>query len=378
MKKRLLASLLVLVMVVGLLPSTAFASSGTGGGDTDSGVSTQANTDGTYNVTFVRDAFNTTQVTVHSVYGLNNQALTVSSATLDGMRLQIGDEGMDANGLAGGYGLLNVQVGDQFYYLTSATWGANGQPVGTFYYDDVEAHANDGIYLHYTAAENVTIPVTAVNGNDSDAEITTGQLASGVIDEFVVQEVVANETSTWYFSQAELRPTADGSAAGSSPVTIESIRLENGTYYVTTEETTLSQAAFDPADWSVYLVYEPGVELTMNVTLSNGAGQYNTIDGVAVTQIPEYESDGNFTVRYQVPTSGSRDIVLTMGAGANLNVTETTSGSAALFSSADDGYQYKSYTLSLLGTQGNRTVNVEFVGVSQNKILDYTLCRQPG
>ena len=372
MKKRLLASLLALAMVVGLLPAAALATLVPASASDGSGVSTQAAAQGTYDVTFVRDAFDTTEVTVHSVIGAGTGTpLPVPDSSLDGMRLQIGDGTMDANGLAGGYGLLNVEYNSNFYYLTSATWGPSGNGIGTFGYADVETHESDGIYLHYTRADQVPIPVTAVNSMGTETQITQGTIPSGVITEARAQAVVENDTQTWYFDHAELRPRAGGSATGSSPVTIDSIRLENGTYYVTNEEIAQTQAAFDPANWDVYLVYEPGVNLTLNVTLSNGAGQYNTIDGTPVTTLGNNQT--SFAVEYQAPRSGARDIEFVMGDGANLDVTETTgNANTSLFSSATDGYQYKSYILSLLGTGSDRTVDVEFFGVSQDKVLDYT------
>lgn len=365
MRKRFLSLALALAMVVGLLPAAALATLIPASASDGSGVSTQAANQGTYQVTFVRDAFETTEVTVHSVIGNGQgQALPVTSSTLDGMRLQIGEDAMDANGLAGGYGLLNVEHTDgSFYYLTSATWGPSGGSVGEFGYDDVVTHRGEGIYLHYTRAEDVEINVTAVNGNANDQQIVTGTIPSGVITEARAQEVVANDVNTWYFNQAELRPRT----GGGSPVPIDSIRLENGTYYVTTEETAQAQVAFDPDDWNVYLVYEPGRELTVNVQLTSGAGSFNTINGVPVTELG---SGTSFQVVYQVPADGFRDIVFRMGDGANLNLTE---GENILFASSRDGYEQKTYTLPLIGSGGNRVVTAEFIGISNSKILDYAV-----
>lgn len=111
--KRLLSLMLSVVMMLGLLPTAAFAAFG-------NDVSTLASA-GQYSVTFVQDAFEKTNVEVHTVTG-NNQLLNIDGATLDDMSLQFGESGsMDVNSISAGYGLLNITVGGTKYYLVQAT-----------------------------------------------------------------------------------------------------------------------------------------------------------------------------------------------------------------------------------------------------------------
>ena len=348
-----MATVVALMMTVGLLPASAIAATVTPRQN-----STTAPT-GDYIVTFVQDAFHTQKVGVSTV-DENGDPLTITGATLDGKTLQIGGGTMTVADLTSGYGLLNVTASDgQQYYLEDATWGTTGSVIGTFTYADVTKpeYGGQGIFLHYLPANGVRIPAKAWdstgNAEISGAATSTGIPAGNITNE-VAQDFVTGNGGVWYFDRAELRPAA-GNAGSNVP--IDSIRLENGYYYVTTSLTT-GQVAFSESEWEVYLVYQPGVTVTLQVTRNNLANQNNTINGTPVTTLVTGTSDN---LVYQVPRGGSQDFVINIGQTSNLTVTDITNGGTgtALFSSAEQGYEQKSYTLSVSGEK-NSTVKIDF------------------
>ena len=354
--KRLLAMLLCVIMVASMLPVSALAfllpvSRAASGPD--------------YTVRFVKDPFTTKEIGVYTVVGDGDStSLKIQGATLDNVSLQIGEDSMTVADLTAGYGLLNVEVGGTRYYLTGATWGTSTAITESFTFEDVQAHANDGIYLHYQAASDVQIAVTAVDGNSNDTVIVSGNITPGVIDETVAQKLVEGQPNAWYFDRAELR-----SKTGNKVVPINSIQLENGYYYVQTDVAEQAMVAFSPDAWGVYLVYEPARTLTINLTRSNEAGDLNKIDGTGImTLAPGDTSSGTGTVTYQTPVGTPREIHFTIGSGGNLKLTEQNG--SVIFDNAVNGYEIKSYTYNFTGSS-DVTINAEFQGTT-HKYLDYS------
>ena len=110
MKKRLLA------LVMGLFP-TAFAAGQSGNSSSSDGVSTRAMTsDKDYTISFVKDAFNITQIGVRVVDGSSPPAnlsgqfndATKQKITLGGASFSIGDGSMSPAHMVASYGLMEV------------------------------------------------------------------------------------------------------------------------------------------------------------------------------------------------------------------------------------------------------------------------------
>ena len=320
-----------------------------------------------YTVTFVKDAFNTQKVEVYTRIDETGDSLDIPDATLDGKSFQLPEgASMTASGLADGYGLLNVEVGGQRYYLVDATWGneSGSSVISIFNYDIVQQKGSLGIYLHYVAATSQRISATAWDTTGNGSKITTGSIHAGNLTEDVGQALVAGQSGTWYFSGAELRPKANGAQAGSNSIPIDSIRLENGYYYVTTSLSDQGQVAFVKDDWDVYLLYEPAYQLTINVSNVNNTA--SSIDGVSI-------GNGDSTRTYQVPRNDNVDVFFDFGTRAELVLTDTTDGSEVLFDSKNNNYQIKEYTQSFTMNK-DRTVTAVFTARS-NFTLDFTQYR---
>lgn len=211
----------------------------------------------------------------------------------------------------------------------------------------------------------MTIPATA-ECNNQTITTTKTSIPSGNITEAEAQDFLQGVDTPYYFNRAELR-----AENGDKTIIINSIRLENGYYYVTTDNIS-GEAAFEASSWNVVLVYDEAVTLTLDVVLEPGAGEENLIDGTPVTELGN--NSDSFRVTYQVPKNCSRDIVFTIGAAANLTVVDNTNTNNPLFSSAVAGYERKSYTLNLSGMQGNQSYTATFTGVGgENRyILDWS------
>lgn len=317
MKKRLLA------LVMGLFP-TAFAAGQSGNSSSSDGVSTRAMTsDKDYTISFVKDAFNITQIGVRVVDGSSPPAnlsgqfndATKQKITLGGASFSIGDGSMSPANMVASYGLMDVtttKVGT--YYYQYATWerSLTADHVTSLTYEDIKAHAGQTLYLNYrTSAGKLKVPVTAV----SDTGETLAQKSDfvpGDITEAQAQEVVAGLSSPYYFQGAELRPKS-GTA---SPVPITYVNLLNGCYYVKSSLSSNSMDTFDINDWDVYLVYEQAYKLTLHIE-DPGNHANNKVNGVHCTT-------GDYI--YQIPKSGVLELTFGIGTNSNLTVTNTTGG----------------------------------------------------
>ena len=389
MKKRFLASLLALVMVVGLLPTTALAAGAEMlANSLSSGASTLADNDQYYDVTFVKDAFEMTTIEVRIVDGgdddmkLNLTEESKNKVTLEGAVFYIGDGEMSVLGLVTGYGLTSVDANmvgtDMTYYFQQASWGSlsSGQRVfETFTYEDVVNAKNSSrrLVLNYRAGGNMPINVNAVlerTPGDTGSQVSIPgaetTIAPGVLTNDVAQRVVRNShmdgVSAYFFDHAEVRHT-DGTA-----YPIDSVWLLGNYYYVTGEAMT-GQVSFDRDNWSIYLVYTQAYTLTINA--SDPADGANTING--------QEFGGSATFEFQIPRNGSLDVTFRLGWHVTLKVTETTNGgglnNTVHFDSARDGYQTKTATVTFNGAQyqGDRTLNAVFTtgGDGGTYTLDY-------
>ena len=386
MKKRLLASLLVLVMVVGLLPSTAFASSGTGGGDTDSGVTDSGDVSvmdlGQYSVRFRQDAANSTEIAVYAVSSDGTPLdinTSVTPVTLDGVTFNLESVENGAiliDNLVSGYGLLSVRGTDGTdYFFNTATWGSAGSATGsdsisTITYEDVTTNQAQGIYLWYNTEAEQTIPVQMVSrvvqsGGNQDAPIgSVSTMASGIVDNAKAQGALseAGIATTYAFLHAELRPV-DDSVSSVDAIAVESIRRVNGYYMVTSTDTTNTYDYFDVSSWEVYLVFTPAYRVTITV---NNVRTDTTIDG---EQIPKSDTGTNVPTEtvytYQIPQNGTLSVEFILGQRANMRVVNTTGGEeTVLFDSAraQDGFQTKLWTLEMSGDDVSQdqtiTVNI--------------------
>ena len=387
MKKRFLASLLALVMVVGLLPTTALAAGAEMlANSLSSGASTLADNDQYYDVTFVKDAFEMTTIEVRIVDGgdddmkLNLTEESKNKVTLEGAVFYIGDGEMSVLGLVTGYGLTSVDANmvgtDMTYYFQQASWGSlsSGQRVfETFTYEDVVNAKNSSrrLVLNYRAGGNMPIDVNAVleqtpGNTGSRVEIPNAAqtIAPGVLTNDVAQRVVRNShmdgVSAYFFDHAEVRHT-DGTA-----YPIDSVWLLGNYYYVTGEAMT-GQVSFDRDNWSIYLVYTQAYTLTITASSQGGS---NFIDNTQITTAGR-------EITYQIPRNGSLEVDFRWGQYATIDIQETTANHAKeLFSSAEDGYQIKSTTLSFDGAtaQYDRQITVDFTsrGSTSAFTLDYT------
>ena len=365
MKRKFLSMLLALAMVVGMLPVSFLA-----------GLVPQADaaSGDDYTVSFVKDAYNIASVGVNIVDGSSPPVRIkdniTSDVTLDGAAFTIEDRSIQIANIVAGYGLMYVETsrqGGQDYLFQEATWGQDGSRITELTYESIQQNAGEAIYLHYRADTNTQYDIHAVVKNGSgETVINTYQTSnSGAITEAQADQLVANETQDYFFNNAELRPK-NGSAADAIP--IDSVRLMNGKYYVRSSLSLHSnvEETFDASKWDVYFVYEPAVTLTLTLEKVDNAGNLNQIDGQPITSLGDI-------LTYQVPTNGSREIVFTVGTGGNLDLTDTTNGgSDVLFSNARDGYQVKTYTLTLQGNQGDKTMTARFSGTSGAKYLDYS------
>ena len=360
MKRKFLSMLLALAMVVGMLPVSFLA-----------GLVPQADaaSGDDYTVSFVKDAYNIASVGVNIVDGSSPPVRIkdniTSDVTLDGAAFTIEDRSIQIANIVAGYGLMYVETSRQGGQ--EATWGQDGSRITELTYESIQQNAGEAIYLHYRADTNTQYDIHAVVKNGSgETVINTYQTSnSGAITEAQADQLVANETQDYFFNNAELRPK-NGSAADAIP--IDSVRLMNGKYYVRSSLSLHSnvEETFDASKWDVYFVYEPAVTLTLTLEKVDGAGDLNQIDGQPITELGD-------TLTYQVPTNGSREIVFTVGTGGNLDLTDTTGGgSNVLFSNARDGYQVKTYTLTLQGNHGDKTMTARFSGTSGGKYLDYS------
>lgn len=381
MKKRLLALLLVVIMVMGILPTNAFAAGQTGSSSNDN-ASTLAETPLTsYNITFVKDAFNITSIKVYLRDGIGGDFMQyiTSTPTLNNASFTIGDGTIDMSDILTGYGLLEVDVNDtndneyfqSKYYFQYATWGevVDGPPITSITYDDVVAHAEEGLYLFYKVPTNSKFTVTAVD--KGDATITTyNEMVSCDITPQVAQQLLTTQgvTEPYFFDHAELRAVDSNNTI---KVPFDSIKLKNGYYYVSSSISSNAEDAFDSEDWNVYFVYESAYKLTVDLRYTNGAADDagDKINGVHYNTAQ--------TIEYQIPRSGALELPIDVDAASNLTVTNTTGGqNTVLFSSAQDGYNIKEYLLSMAGdTIGqDQTVIVQFDGARTNNSykLDYS------
>ena len=365
MKRKFLSMLLALAMVVGMLPMSFLA-----------GLVPQADAAAgdDYTVSFVKDAYNIASVGVNIVDGnsppnrIKNDI--TSDVTLDGAAFTIEDRSIQIANIVAGYGLMYIETsrqGGQDYLFQYATWGQDGTRINELTYESIQQNAGKAIYLHYRADTNTQYDIHAVvKSNSGETAINTYQTSnSGAITEAQADQLVANETQDYFFNNAELRPK-NGSAADAIP--IDSVRLMNGKYYVLSSLSLHSnvEETFDASKWDVYFVYEPAVTMTLTLEKVDNAGNLNQIDGQPITELGD-------SLTYQVPTNGSREIVFSVGTGGNLDLTDTTGNvNNVIFSNARDGYQVKTYTLTLQGNQGDKTMTARFSGTSGAKYLDYS------
>lgn len=358
MKQRLISLLLCVVMIFGMIPMTALAAP-------SDDVTTYAN--GQYNVIFVKDAFTTTQIGVTPINGSSALSIT-SPVTLDGVSLTIGTGSMTVANLAAGYGLMQVESNSTTYYLDYATWGQNGTRFDSYTYEDIATHAGEGIYLHYREAQDIDIPVKAVDEDDQPISGAESSMSAGEITTEKAQQVVDGASQSYGFVNAELRPI-DGEG---DPVPITSVNVVNDYYYVTTEMSSLDRVTFDSTQWEVYLVYGLAYRLTVNVTNETGSAD-NQINRTTV------QTD---TYYYYIPRNGTLNLEFHSAADSNMTITNTTSGSDVLFSSAEDGYQVKTFDLAMVGNlasgsiSSDQTINVNFTRIPTQLTLDYNHYKQ--
>ena len=413
MRKRLLSLLLVLVMVLGLLPATAYAAVGKGvstigsaigGGFARIGeaiadqVQTFATTEGYVGgqarVTFRRNPQEARTFGIYMIYSDqysgadlmgDNQNYQVSPVdasgqnqgiSINGETFNVGDDLVNIERILSGYDLLEFDgklVGrDTVYHWTykEARWAGIGvgEPIYETDYDEAVSSTNAGwLYIIYTPEGYTDIPVKAMveeNGVQTEISGAKTSIKDGDLTNERVQTVVSGLGRTYALSRAEMRRKTDSTA-----ISIDSIRKVGQYYYATSTETGNPTDVFSGDEWELYLVYEPAYTLTLNVisqgtTWPNAASQEgNKINGVQIDQ-------PNKTYTFQVPINGKLETDFDMGRYVAMRLTNTTNNEVVFsnYETTQGGYQTKSYTLVIDGTtiSGDQTYTAAYTRIDPN------------
>lgn len=406
LKKRIVSAAMAALLVMSLVPASAYAAAAEGINDTGatlslftkgafdkilSNVSARENTTvstgdplsttqaplntnqqvsragevaSTYTLTIRKDATTQKSVTVYLVnaetdliYPSTETPPLLSRYTID---LPAG-ETMTIEDLVTGLGLAEFKAHGvatepfRTYLFDVATSGPNrtnpSKKITSFTYDQfVSTIANTWLCFYYVPQADQAINIKAVNQDGTEIPGALKTIASGDITEEAALNVIGTQKKSHLFSRAELRN------AQNEAVVVEGLRRIGDYYYASCPNSAHSSEVFKMAEWTPYLVFDEAFKLT--VEARNTQNGNNTINGTKVDQ-------AGSTLEFTIPKNGSVQVDFEMDKNSRLTVTESTAGfqtNTELFSSKKAGYQQKTATLTFSADQyeGDRVIKANF------------------